>query len=229
MRANRPEQRAFPPCNSGRRAFRPSPPRTARRFPLCHPGRRASAEPGSSLPGRCRAARAVLGPGSEAGVTIEGCRAAYALLPQRTARLPPLSPRTAQLSPPFVTPDEAKRRSGVQPVGALPGRKGGAGPRLGGRGDNSGRPGRFPSPPRTVRFPPLPPTDGAPFPPLSPTDGAPFPPFVTPDEAKRRSGVQPAGAPFPPPRRNREIEAGRKPQAGVFWARRDTARCRTRS
>ena len=39
--------------------------------PLCHPGRRVSADPGSSLPGRCRVSRAVLDPGSGAGVTIE--------------------------------------------------------------------------------------------------------------------------------------------------------------
>ena len=58
---SRPEGRVYPPlCHPGRRAS-----------PLCHPGRRVSADPGSSLPGRCRVSRAVLDPGSGAGVTIE--------------------------------------------------------------------------------------------------------------------------------------------------------------
>ncbi len=115
--------------------------------------------------------------------------------PGRRAACPPchpgrralLSPRTARERSPTVTPDGAKRRSGVQPARTLPGFDGGAGPRLGGRGDklrrgrgaNSADAGAPPCRPGWRAL-------------LSPRPARERSPTVTPDGAKRRSGVQPA-------------------------------------
>ena len=130
--------------------------------PIRHPGRRAACPP--CHPGR-RAACPPCHPGRRAL----------------------LSPRTARERSPTVTPDGAKRRSGVQPARTLPGFDGGAGPRLGGRGDklrrgrgdNSADAGAPPCRPGWRAL-------------LSPRTARERSPTVTPDGAKRRSGVQPA-------------------------------------
>ena len=88
---------ALPPTDGA--AFAPfAAPDGAAYRPLCHPGRRVSADPGSSLPGPCRAARAVLDPGSGAGATIEEDGAPFPRRPLchpgRRAFQQPLSPRT---------------------------------------------------------------------------------------------------------------------------------------